>query len=222
MSDERYPRALDRALELEKADEVLAIVDRDLREIMSVEPSPDFTGRVRTAIRADRMEGRSGAWWLLAAAAVLALVAGSVVIGTMSRGTMSRRDAGTPSAPPPTVVAEKPPRPPVAPAFTLPVERPVVRSATREVRGPQPAALSYSAAAASRPSEPEVLVDPRQREAIGRLIALARGLPESGEPGPRIGAVLEELLVPTVIVEPLEVPALPAGGGVPEISTGRR
>lgn len=217
MSDERYPRALDRALELEKADEVLAIVDRELREIMSVEPSPDFTGRVRTAVRADRTEGRSGAWWLLAAAAVLALVAGSVVLGTMSRDTMSRRDAGTPSAPPPTVVAEKPPRLPIAPAFTPPAERPVVRSTTREVRWPA------TPLAASRPSEPEVLVDPRQREAIGRLLVLARGLPESREPEAKAsGAILEELLVPTVIVEPLEVPALPVGGGVPEINRGGR
>ena len=202
---------------LNENDEALAIVDRELREIMAAEPSPEFSDRVRAAVRADRPADPTSTWWPLAAAAVLALVAGSVVIGTMSRGTMSRRDAGPPSAAPPTVVAEKPPPPPIAPAFTPPAERPVVRSTSREVRWPA------TPLAASRPSEPEVLVDPRQREAIERLLVLARGLPESHEPEPKAsGGIVEALLVPIVIVEPLEVPALPVGGGVPEINRGGR
>jgi len=206
MSDERYPRAVERGLALDKPDGLLAFVDSELRGVMSTEPSAGFAERVSIAVRAGQVEAGSRGWWPLAAAAVIALVSGAVVLGPTSR-----REAGTPSAPPP-VVAEKPRHPPTAPAIAPPADRPVVRSATRAARLPMPETY----AAASSPPEPEVLVDPRQRVALARFLVLARASQESGGNGPRISAaVLEELLVPMVIVEPLEVPALPTGGGVP-------
>ena len=218
MSDERFPHAVEPAQD----DDALAIVDRELREMLSIGPSAEFAGRVRAAIHADAADRRS-AWRPLAAAALIALAAGAAVFGLLpGRGT-------TPAAP--RAVAEARPTQPLAPRTTPTVEKPVARNATREARIP-PAAASRNRAPGPpapnadellRASEPEVLVDPRQRAALERLVILARGLPESSEPQrATIDAVLAELQVPAVIVELLEVPALPTGGGLPEINIGRR
>lgn len=221
MSDERFLHAVEPGQDPAQDNDVLAVVDRELREILSVEPSAGFTDRVRTAVRADQAGERSVRWWPLAAAAVVALVAGSVAFSLTGR-----RDQGTTSAPPSSVVAETAPRSP------SPAKAPELPAAAPVVRWPGPAAASTFSGAASRSAsnvdaesrtlEPEVLVDPRQRVALERLLALSRGLPESSEPQRAASdAGVEELQVPMVIVEPLDVPALPPGGGT-ELNIGWR
>jgi hypothetical protein len=67
-----------------------------------------------------------------------------------------------------------------------------------------------------RPAAPELLIDPRRRDAVDRLLAMVRsGVTDLPVPTPQesTSIVAPDLAVLPVVVEQLEVPLLPVSGG---------
>ena len=191
-------------------------IEADLDREMAVEPSADFAARVRARIsEADQDSGWSVPWAFAAAAVVV--IATGILFATL-------RDAPRDSSPPAIATghdvalpAPKPPAPIVA--TTRPPD-------ARSVRVPQ------RRAATPPPAEPEVLVPPDFRLAIGRVMEMVRAgtLKEQAFPAPtparterapgapadRAAAPVEPSAEPVaMVVEELQVPPInPAGGGV--------
>jgi hypothetical protein len=175
--------------------------DALLRRTLAVEPSPEFLPRVRERVS---QQGRPSRWtapWLFAATAAAATLA--LAIGV----------AWLPGAPAVT------PAPPAAPA-------PVVAASARPV--PPPPAIPRAAsprprtiparpvrAAHESPAAPVVIVDQRQRAALGtlfRMLELGRVSSESF--AATVPVSLEPIAeqVPAITVEPVVVSAMPWGG----------
>jgi hypothetical protein len=180
---------------------LMETIEADLHREMAVEPSADFTARVRARISA---ADRDGGWrfpWALAAAAVLT-VATAILFGML-------RDAPGDSGAPATIAghdvalqAPKPPAPVVA--ATRPPDATLVRVPPTQ--------------AANAPAvEPEVLVPQDLRLAIGRVMDMVRAgtLNERVFPSDRAAAGVEESAeaVAPMVVEELQVPPIDVAGG---------
>ena len=167
----------------------LTEIDEELRELLAIEPSPEFAARVRQRVA---MHQRSGRWWrsrlaLAAAAASIVIAAGSLV---------------GPSSPPPV------PEPPFvllrvpslglpsSVGMTSPTEPP--KRARRVERPPAHPPVAQA---------PDVVVDLQQQVAIVRLLELARtgtalALPPAAGVTPQTPLTVEPLSVPLINVEP--------------------
>lgn len=175
--------------------------DALLRRTLAVEPSPEFLPRVRERVSEEGRPSRWTAPWLFAATAAAATLA--LAIGV----------AWLPGAPAVT------PAPPAAPA-------PVVAASARPV--PPPPAIPRAAsprprtiparpvrAAHESPAAPVVIVDQRQRAALGLFLRMAQQgtLPEEtlAQTMPMPNQPIEEQIVP-IAVEPVAVSPIPVGG----------
>jgi hypothetical protein len=179
-------------------------LDAELRRLLAVTPSPQFEVSVRTRVSGERM---ARGWWsppwrlaatAAAAAIVIALVSSALMLDTPS--------SPVPEPPPPNMAVRQPP-PPVEPASPAPVlepRQPQPRAAKSRIARRNPPVRMARAAAVTR--EPEVLVDPRQKVNVERLMRLARAglLKAEDMPVMAPGAV-------DLVVEPLHIPAI---GGV--------
>ncbi len=156
-----------------------AAIDREIQAALAVDPSPEFLARVRTRIAAE--PPRATAWlpWKLVAAAVMGAIVAAVVV--MSRP--QERTDGTATAQgdihlTPEVSIEQPrgPEPSRASADSThrPVEAPGAqrRAAARRLT-PAPA-QSEPRLGAAMPTEPEILVDPREARAMRLVIRATR------------------------------------------------
>jgi hypothetical protein len=175
-------------------------IEADLDREMAVEPSPDFAARVRARIgAADRDRGWSVPWGL-AAAAVLALATGILI------ATRPGQPAEMHS---PMIVAGHDVALP-APRVPVPIAATTRPAQARLVRIPP-------AAAATAPAvEPEVLVPPEFRLAIGRVMDMVRARTLNKETFPRepTTATVEESPEPApMVVEELQVPLINVAGG---------
>jgi hypothetical protein len=133
MSDERERELLDR-------------IDEELRDALSVTPSPELLPRIRLAVESSQAPSWSFAWFVpvAAGAAALAVAAWLLARSPVERPALEARGEQPPvSAPPPQAVAP----PPAVPA---------------------------KAAAVRRPPEPEILVPPGQEAELRRLVAALR------------------------------------------------
>jgi hypothetical protein len=144
-----------------------AKLDRELAALLSVEPSPEFVARVRARVASEPVSTRASgamvpAFLTLAAAAALA-------IGVFVWRSGDAR---------PTGVASRAARLPAAAARVLPHAQP---PATLESDAVQQARVAQSrrlhaalrnTAAPARSYEPEVLIDPREAQALRRVLIL--------------------------------------------------
>jgi hypothetical protein len=194
---------------------LMEAIEADLDREMAVEPSADFAARVRARIREPEQDGGASVPWRFAAAAVLTIATGFLFATLHDSPT----DMGVPA-----IVAghDVPlPAPGLAPSVVLMSRTPNARS----VRVPQ------SRTATPPPAEPEVLVPPDFRLAIGRAMAMVRAgtLKEQAfstpspaaeraleTPAGRAAVAVEQPAEPVaMVVEELQVsPLNPAGGGV--------
>jgi hypothetical protein len=161
----------------------LAVVDAEMAELASAEPSPGLAARIRQAVDASETGGsarREGSWlalrfgWLwpaMAGAAATLLVALAIVLGRSTGPTPGSRVAADVAQPQPTdraPVAE-PTGEPVIPRDAVPA-------------GPEGSAEAADPSSPGRavaprddePSEPEVLVPPGETEVLLRFAALVR------------------------------------------------
>jgi hypothetical protein len=177
-----------------------AELDALLRRTLAVEPSPEFLPRVRERIA----DGRPSRWptsWVLAggvAAAALALAIGLAWLPGSPIVTPA-----PPAAPAPVMAASERPVPPVPTIqrAASPRPRPVPPRPVRAVR--------------ESPVAPVVIVDQRQRAALGLFLRMAQQgtLPEEtlAETSPTLHQPLDEQIVP-IALEPVAVSPIPVGG----------
>jgi hypothetical protein len=195
---------------------LMETIEADLDRLLAVEPSPEFAARVRARISA---ADRDGGWsfpWALAAAAVLTIVTG-ILFATL-RDAPGRIDSAA-----------------ITTGHDVALPAPTVPSPVVAV-GPPPGARSVRArptpARVARAVEPEVLVPPEFRLAIGRVLQMARAgtldqrafspptpAPTERTPGAQAeGAtpIAEESAEPVapMVVDDLQVPPIDVAGGI--------
>jgi hypothetical protein len=169
---------------------VVGAAEADLHHLLAIEPSPEFAERVRAAIGRQRAEPRWGAAWItlaFASAAVIVLAAavlfhqGDPVIDIPVAHEARLHD---------TLLAAPPP-------LATPVTPPPHFGSVR----PRPA---------RQVAAPEVVIDPSLADAISRVTAQARGKVAGPNAFENMGSSPSEsqLSVPSVVVDPLDVPQL--------------
>lgn len=186
--------------EFERERLLLATIDRQLSTALEVSPSPEFVARVRTRLAAESARPMTALHrWAFAAAGALAACA--LLVGWFPRQPSPRHG--------PTTAKVASPRHPLAAAFPR-IEPGRERAAARP---PRPAR-------SVRHSEPEVLIDPAEHQALTRfynsiragrvdvssVLAVPAGF-QLGEDGSLVPKLLE--------IEPLKIAALqsePQGG----------
>ncbi len=192
---------------------IVAEGERDLQQLLSVQPSADFVARVRTRIERERVRPMWSlrSWRLGLAAGALAVAALAIVLALRPKPT-----AVPPSAP---IVAQVPPQPPmVTPDTPRRPDREAVLAPVEEMASRrQPRSL-----AVVRPpskSEPEVLVPPDQRIALERAMALFLSGELDGSVFPTLTRLPKEIgddpsAPPQIVVEDVVVPPIgvPSGG----------
>lgn len=174
-------------------------VDRELKALLSVSPSPDFEARVLQRIDVDRPV-RVGLFSVARGLKTAGLpIAASVVIvaGLLYAMNQSITVVEEPGTQP--VVADA--APPVAKTAPAP---PPVKAIDR------PGATVRASARAPRGAEPQVIVPVNQMEAVRRLV---RAVNEGRIPAPtaRVDAPLRlptEVVVAPLVVDPIQVPAV--------------
>ncbi len=179
-----------------------ALLEQELSRALTVEPSPAFLPRVRSAVAAAPAPAR---WQLSLVWSVGASAAAMVVVVVLMRVAAPQRP-NVPAPPPTAAVPLMPPT--VAPALRLP--------ATAGVPDRRPPA-SDTARVRTRPLEPELLIPAEEAAALKRLM---RGLPQGVLVSPASETPLDEVAVvqppnaivvapmpaiPPVTVEPIEV-----------------
>jgi hypothetical protein len=174
--------------------------DALLRRTLAVEPSPEFLARVRERVREERRLSWWMAPWILtggAAAATLAIAIGFTLL------------------PGPTVSPQLPDAPAVRIAS---IERPVPKLPLIQRAAPsRPRVVTARSArgAAELPTAPVVIVDQRQRAALGLFVRMAQqgSLNEENlaQVEPTSHQPIEEQVLP-IVVEPVVVSPIPVGG----------
>lgn len=155
-------------------DDDLRDIDRDLSQLLAVEPSPEFTAKVRARIQQEPATMFGWRLWTLASVAAVA----TIVIGVL----MVARKA-----------PYEPPAVPVHADLRLPAEAPQPRTLVTERPG-----TVQQAPRPARTLEPEVLIDPAVARAVRRLAMEQPVFPEV-PPEPSLApVVLEPLRVPDV------------------------
>jgi hypothetical protein len=168
-------------LKRETNDEELRAIDRELSDLLAVEPSPEFAARVRTRIA--QQPEPALAWWRWAVSSVA--VAAVIVLAIAA--VIRRAPAGRPVAPVHADVI-------LPQVFDRVPQSQSVEGGNRHgagrIRPVQTAA-------------PEIVIDRSLAQAVRRLVAEQRVLPE----------VPTEPSLDPVVVEPLKVPEIAGSGG---------
>jgi hypothetical protein len=162
---------------LNREDDELNGIDREISQLLAVAPSPDFAAKVRVRIAAQPVA--RGAWRFWAGAAVAAAVVIAVAFGMVALRTPAVQA-------PVTTVRDMRLPPEVHPVAQTPVAVPPSYHIERARR------------AETRERAPEVLVDPALAAAVRRLTTQQRVLAEI-PPEPTFSPVIvEPLKVPDI------------------------
>ena len=201
-------RANDRLSEIDER--AVAAAEADLNRLLAIEPSPEFAAKVRARIREpQKARGWSTGWLGLALASAAALF---VAMGDPA-GWRVPKSAPVPVETTVTSVGRGlKAAPPTAGLATAPTAVTVETAPTAVARKTAPTAVALKTApdptGRNRSGQPVVLIDPSLGQAIRRLslstanLALDPTMPD-GSAAPAFDAP-----VPSVVVEPLEVPEL--------------
>jgi hypothetical protein len=186
------------------------MIDEEIRAALDVDPSPEFVARVRTRIAA---EGAPSAWrwsWGLAIATALAASATLMVIVSRPHTPPSTSVAGTSAA-----GSEN------RPASEGSTAKPGAAELDTKAGRAERTRVAVSRQARSRPihtnalagrmrSEPEILIDPREADALRRLIAgvregridLTAAQPIASPAAAEIEPVAR-IVIPPITIEPI-------------------
>ena len=172
-------------------------VDRELRALVSVDPSPQFLARVRTRIADEPPPAAPWFSWKLAGS--IAAVAAAVVVVMLAR--WSSHDAA-PRQPAPLLVAT------ALPDTSTTIAGLERRAVVREPRT-VPAAASHPESAPAAPAE--VLIDAREAAALRALIAGVRAgrvdlAPILNTAAPTVMDLppVSEIAIQPIAIDPLE------------------
>ena len=152
-------------------------LDRELSELLAVQPSPDFAAKVRLRVEQQPAQSFVWRWWV--SGAVVAAIVVVIAVAAELRSTPSvmpaveaRADVNLPvPSPPRRNVGERAP--------TIPPRAAVVRGVSPR-------------------TEPETLVDPSLAAAVRRLASDQRVLPEIPAEASLDSVVVEPLKVPEI------------------------
>jgi hypothetical protein len=171
-----------------KDDEMLTL-DRELSQLLAIEPSADFAAKVRARIEQEPVRANGWRLWILAPLAAAAIIVIATAMITRTPAVPPDGSAGLQAGRPRADVRLSSPPAPSSQIRTTPRPTSVrhVQHTTRAARG----------------SEPEILIDPSLAQAVRRLVAEQRVLPE----------VPPETTLEPVVVEPLKVPEIASTGG---------
>ena len=173
-------------------EEEMRRVDRELSQLLAVEPSPEFAAQVRTRI--EQQPARAFAGWVWAMAPV---AAAAVIVAAVIAVSHESAPVATPGVQAAADIHLPQPAPPTAAGQRLQVPSDVL------TRGPKP--VHHTAQTRRPPATSErVLIDPTLALAVRRLAVERPVLPNMP---------LEPSLDP-VIVEPLKVSDIAALTGV--------
>jgi hypothetical protein len=184
-------------------------LDRELRDLLAIEPSPEFAVGIRARVAEQAMAGgwRPPVW--LAAAAVLVLSAG---LGLVMLTPGGKATVVAPAEHLPVGRGEEPV--PLAPVAALvPAATAAVPSAEPRRVGTMRSSQPLARATAADAQAPVIVIDPRQREVVAGLFDDLRRSMASGR-----GVKVDEMPAETAIadmepapiaVEPMVVEAIP-------------
>jgi hypothetical protein len=174
-----------------------AALDRELERAFAIDPSPEFMARVRAQLADEPARTwRAYLSWPFAAAAAAAIVAAAIAV------QMSNRSAVSPPAAPAQAARSTAP---VVPA------RPAIRRRVSSERQPR---VAPAVAAARGAAEPAALLDPRETQALRRLIDGVRTGRVELRPNVRASAqtVMELPPVTDIVIAPITIePLAPRG-----------
>jgi hypothetical protein len=196
----------------EDDERMLAVAERDLERLLSVEPSPDFAARVRERISDEAARRWSPGWWWPAAAAAVFAAALAVTIPRSS--VVPDRSIARPSIGRDVSLPASNPAPPrIAPG-----SRPVART------GVDTASRLGSRHAPATPTEPlEVLVPTDQTRALARLVEMARTRAVDADAfafhAQQVTGNDSERAVAPIVIHELDVPLIAVEGGGVEDTT---
>jgi hypothetical protein len=160
----------------------LRAMDREISQLLAVEPSPDFAAKVRVRIAEQPMARGAWRFWMMAA-----LPAAAVLLWLVATADYRTRDRQ------PSSVAH-------GDVTLVPVPGNSVQLPVKSVQDPVPNQIR--SLGRTQPVAAEILVDPSLAAAVRRLAAEQPTLPE----------VSPEPSLDPVVVEPLKVPDIADGG----------
>lgn len=174
-------------------------LDRQLREALAVDPSPEFRSKVRTRLDEEPVPSRlRGMASILAAAAAIAVV---VMAGAIGGRWWNAEPA-------PLRVASRATTPAAAPYAASIVPRTVEATPDRR----QAAAVRAGSAADAVPERVSAQFAPEERDAFRLFVRLARsGTLPVPEALPLAGAGVDTL--PAIYIPPIEIPPVIADAG---------
>lgn len=150
----------------EQQQRAIANLDRELEQVLAIEPSPRFAPQVLARVRRPS-RWRRAAWWGLPLAAAAALLL--VVFGSLRSGERTAVEGESVSAAPsgatPPVVESQPPTVAVPPTADEPA---------RVNRSRRPVPRAIAARKPVQPATPEVLVPVEASRALARYVELVR------------------------------------------------
>jgi len=136
-------------------------IDRELQDLLAIEPAPEFTARVRARIEDDAQPGGWFTW------PRLAMGAGSIAVLTVAAVVLVPSARNAPSAIAPAMASTQTPTPAVTP-------QPVVRSDQQPSTPPAVARSEHATIArVARNRDPEVIMPTEERRGMRRLLAMA-------------------------------------------------
>jgi hypothetical protein len=179
----------------------LADIDTLLRTELAVEPSHEFLPRVRERIRTEPAPSRWRSLWIIAPLAASAVVVMAVAFSLRPGTPPAAREAPTTTVRP----APADPRP-------VPHEERLAKTEPRTAKS-EPRTANREARTASS----DVLIDPRQRDALASFVRLATQGTITGDSFKHTTeppAVIEDQ-IKAIAVDPLAVSPIPPGGVLP-------
>ena len=190
-----------------RSDAVLGELDEELKAELMVRPSADFEARVLRRVEADV----AGGWSWRRSFALLPAAAALII--AVALAMMVKKDVRVDTPSPVPQIAERSTEPPAGRRVVSAVTRtpaPAIAGRSRLVwvAAPKPRATETGATPA-----PEVLVPPQQAEAVRRLARAVLDGHLLSVPEPHDGPALppSEVVVPSLLVEPLPVPSVEPG-----------
>jgi hypothetical protein len=151
----------------EEQTRAIANLDRELQQVLAIEPSPRFAPQVLARVRRPS-RWRSAAWWglpLAAAAALLLVMFGSLRSGERTTVEREHVAAATDAARPPAIDSQPPQ---VAGRSSKATEAPRVTPSRR------PAPRAIATRKPVQPAAPEILVPADASRALARYVELVR------------------------------------------------
>ena len=175
-------------------------LDNELQQMLAVEPSPFFVQRVQAQVHDSTSTRRMrGLWWAVAAVAAMVLIALLLTVDRQQPAAIQVQALKTPVAPTPTP----------SPAPRIDDRRNAATTEATFKRAPgTPSHRVVRTLPIAKAPEPEIQVQPGQKQAVDRYVALVRSgrLDTSSlEPKAEVDSTPGELVLGALEISPITV-----------------